>query len=261
MIPIILLWNVKVKRSQKMLLSIFLCLSVCMIVIAIVRISGLRLSNKSPDVQWETFFQQVEASVSVITISLTAFRSLLGLKALKAREKKHRAWYSYQRIALFRNRHKTSESELNGERLPSIPGATLSGIRTFIRGDRDSKNDEADVMGPRDGTMDTEHHITVTQKISSDSEAVRFPARNSVSSLVKTLTDADVIRFRRKARFRPSILFKSFERPKTSNPWADNIKDLNRRVYTYDKGDGDEFSSNFAKKKIYEPAVIKRAGI
>lgn len=180
MIPVILLWNVKIKRSQKLLLGLFLCLSICMIITAIVRISGLRLSNKSIDVQWEVFFQQVEASVSVITVSLTAFRSLLGLKALKSREKKDRAWYSYRRMALLKKGRKTSESELNGEQLPSIPSATLTGMRTFIRGNRDSKSDPTDLMTSRDGKIQAEHHIKVTQKISSESEAVRFSARNSI---------------------------------------------------------------------------------
>lgn len=73
MIPVILLWNIKIKRSQKLLLSQFLCLSICMIIIAFVRFSGLLLGNKSIDVQWEVLFQQVEASISAITVSLTAF--------------------------------------------------------------------------------------------------------------------------------------------------------------------------------------------
>lgn len=179
MIPVILLWSLKIKRSQKLLLGLFLCLSICMIITAIVRVSGLLLSSKNIDVQWEVFFQQVEASVSVITVSLTAFRSLLGVKALNSRKKKEQAWYSYRRIVLLKKGRKTSESELNGDQLPSIPSATLTEIRTFIRDNRDSKHYPADLMTSSDGKMQVEHHIKLTQKISSESEAVRFSARNS----------------------------------------------------------------------------------
>lgn len=176
MIPVMLLWNVKIKRSQKLLLGLFLCLSICMIIVAIVRISRLPLSHESIDVQWAIFFQQVEASISVMTVSLTAVRSLLGVKAMNSREKKERLWYSYRRIALLKKGHKPSESEVDGDPLPSIPSATLTGMRTFIVGNRDSKNDRADLMASRDGKMQVEHHIKVTQKISFESEAVRFLA-------------------------------------------------------------------------------------
>lgn len=176
MIPVMLLWNVKIKRSQKLLLGLFLCLSICMIIVAIVRISRLPLSHESIDVQWAIFFQQVEASISVMTVSLTAVRSLLGVKAMNSREKKERVWYSYRRIALLKKGHKPSESEVDGDPLPSIPSATLTGMRTFIVGNRDSKNDRADLMASRDCKMQVEHHIKVTQKISFESEAVRFLA-------------------------------------------------------------------------------------
>ena len=179
-IPVILLWNVKIKRSHKLLVGLFLCLSICMIIIAIVRLMGLRLTgNKSIDVLWETFFQQAEASISVITVSLTAFRGLLGKKALKSREKQARAWYSHRRIALLRNRGKRSESEINNGQLPSIPSATLTGIRTFIRGNRYSKDASVDIMTSKHGTTEVEYHDKVTQKFSSESDAVSFSARNS----------------------------------------------------------------------------------
>ena len=159
MIPVMLLWNVKIKRSQKLLLGLFLCLSICMIIVAIVRISRLPLSHESIDVQWAIFFQQVEVSISVMTVSLTAVRSLLGVKAMNSREKKERLWYSYRRIALLKKGHKPSESEVDGDPHPSIPSATLTGMRTFIVGNRDSKNDRADLMASRDGKMQVEHHI------------------------------------------------------------------------------------------------------
>lgn len=180
MIPVILLWNVKIKRSQKLLLGIFLCLSIFMIIIAIMRASGLLRSNRTIDVQWEVFFQHIEASVSVTTVSLTAFRSLLGVRALNSREKKERAWYSHRRILFLKKGRKTSESDFNGDQLPSIPSATLTGLPTFIRGNRDSKYDPADLVTSSDGYMQIEHHIQVTKTMSSESETVRFSTRNSI---------------------------------------------------------------------------------
>lgn len=137
--------------------------------------------------QWEIFFQQIEASISVMTVSMTAFRSLLGLNAPKSRQKKERAWYSYRRILSIKKEQKSSESELNRNQLPAIPGATFTGIRTFIRGDRDSKvihsnNSEADVVCSRDGIMEAEEHILVTRRISFESETVRFSTRAFIES-------------------------------------------------------------------------------
>lgn len=178
MIPVVLLWNVKIKRSHKLVLGLFLCLSICMIIIAILRMVGLLLAGKkSIDVLWQVFFQQVEASISVITVSLTAFRALLGMKALHSREKKVHAWYSYRRIALLRKGAKRSEPEFKGGQLPSIPSATLTGIRSFIRGHRYSKNNaSADLMtSSTNGTTQVEeHHVKGIQKTSSESDAVRF---------------------------------------------------------------------------------------
>ena len=144
-----------------------------MIIPAIFRISGLHLGLRSFDVLWKVFFQQVEASVSVITVSITAFRSLLGLKAMKSRKKKERAWYWHRQMALVKKERKTSEFGTNVDQLPSIPSATLTGMRTFIQGCRNSKNGEADIISSRDGTMEAEHYIQVTQKTSSESEAGR----------------------------------------------------------------------------------------
>ena len=173
MIPIILLWRVKIKRSQKMLLGVFLCLSICMIVIAIVRISGLQIFQRRIDVHWALFWQEMEATIAVIMVSITAVRSLLGLKVRKSREKRARVWSDRGKL-LFGKAKEYSESELNDHQLPSIPGATLTGMRTLIRGNSNSKTmaSKAYAMGSSDDSADMEQHIKVTQNTSSESEAV-----------------------------------------------------------------------------------------
>lgn len=64
-----------------------------MIMIAIVRISGLRIQKSDIDIQLELFWQDAEDNIAVIMVSITAFRSLVGMKALKAREKRKRSWF------------------------------------------------------------------------------------------------------------------------------------------------------------------------
>ena len=77
---------------------------------------------------WELFWLDLEAAIAVIMVSVTAFRSLLGIKALKAREKRERS------KLLVRYFKKTPQNESDLVQLPSIPGATLTGMRTFIHG-------------------------------------------------------------------------------------------------------------------------------
>lgn len=68
------------KPRQKLGLGIFLCLSVMMMMIAIIRISGYRYNgiglSGSIDTTWAFFCLYLEACVAVIMASITAFRSL-----------------------------------------------------------------------------------------------------------------------------------------------------------------------------------------
>lgn len=75
------------KRRQKIFLGTFLWLSVCMIIIAGIRVFGFNIKNTYIAVWW-LFWHQTEASIAIIMVSTTAFRSLLGLKAQKAQKKK-----------------------------------------------------------------------------------------------------------------------------------------------------------------------------
>lgn len=106
-----------------------------MIIIAIVRVSSLRALSKNIDVQWLVFWQQLEASVAVIMVSITAFRSLLGIKASKEREKKARFQYWYQERVHNQNR---GYEELGPDYCSSTPGTTLTDIRTYTLGDQHS---------------------------------------------------------------------------------------------------------------------------
>ena len=106
-----------------------------MIIIAIVRISGFH-NNNIIDPVWVLFWYQVEGAVAIIMVSITGFRSLLGIKVSKARERKKRErfWYSQHQKLRARYFQKPTHDEPKTGQLPSIPGATLTGIRTFING-------------------------------------------------------------------------------------------------------------------------------
>lgn len=182
-------------------------------------------------------------------VSITTFCSLLGLKAWKSCEKKERAWHSYRKILLKKGR-KPPESELNENQLPSISRATLTGMRTFIGGNQDSKNSEADIMSSRDGAMEAEHYIKVTQKISSESEAVRFSTIKCYSIVIRTINHADPARYRKRVRLRLSTLSNnSLEGPRARRALVNNTRGTNSRVYAYDQGDSDGISLHFQSQE------------
>ena len=68
-----LIWKVQISRRQKLGIAFFLCLSICMVVIAIIRISQVHSSTYNI---WATFWQQLEGCVAILMVSLTAFRTL-----------------------------------------------------------------------------------------------------------------------------------------------------------------------------------------
>ena len=91
------------------------------------------------------FWHQAEGAVAIIMVSFTAFRSLLGINALNAREKmkRERYWFSHCPKLPTRYFKKTTQDEFKSEQLPSIPGATLTGMRS------DNGSDKSEQDRPR----------------------------------------------------------------------------------------------------------------
>ena len=106
-----------------------------MAITAAVRVSGLKFRGEFDEV-WLFLWQQIEACIAVAMISLTAFRSVFisseSSRAEKERAKK--AWYSSTLDAIKRSKDKRRNDEEANRELPTIPSATLTGMRTFIRG-------------------------------------------------------------------------------------------------------------------------------
>lgn len=144
------------KPKQKLGLGIFLCLSLVMILITIIRASNL--PNRNPLSTWQYMWLYLEACIATIMASITAFRTLFVQRA--SADKKQRAaaaavvspppsgsYYSSVREKLLRKMGRWNrsgggwEEVSSGERarsgkgekdLPQVPSATMTGIRTFI---------------------------------------------------------------------------------------------------------------------------------
>lgn len=129
-LPLCILWRVRIKPLQKLGLSVFLSLNVWMIIIACIRVAGLHLHGYV-DVTWLFLWQQMEASIAVVTISLTAFRSIFTSQG--TRERDARPWYSSAARRL-KSRKLLNSDEQHDLHLPVVPSATLTGVQTFIRG-------------------------------------------------------------------------------------------------------------------------------
>jgi len=109
-----------------------LSLSISMIIIAIIRMSGYQLQGVI-DLTWQQFWQFAEACVAVLVVSLSVFRSaFVASKRSKASDQKKQAGYWQQ---VMRRRKVISETQQDEmvESLPKVPGATMTGIRTLIR--------------------------------------------------------------------------------------------------------------------------------
>ena len=119
------------KLRQKLGISSFLCLSTLMIIFACVRFSGTH-THANIVQSWEYFWLEIEACVAVCMVSLCGFRSFFVAEERRARLMKARPWYS-STVARLRNRKKMSEGVHKMGDLPTIPSATLSGLRTYIR--------------------------------------------------------------------------------------------------------------------------------
>lgn len=133
------------KFSRKVGLGMFLCLSVVMALIALVRGLGFRIQGKG-NLTWQHFWVYMEACVAIIMGSATAFRTLFtGESSRKRKMPENNARLHSFRLRLLRRYNNTIGGEnsdwenTNGEHLPTVPSPTLSGLRTFINRHRRTK--------------------------------------------------------------------------------------------------------------------------
>jgi hypothetical protein len=139
---------VRLDIHQKLGIAIFLCLSIFMVIIALIRMFGaMRPSLRSKrdfDTAWEIFWQHMEGCVAVLMGSITAFRNVFGTQL--AEEQRNRSPYTTY-FARFWSWLGVSSSSKPSKQTPSfvdtnigvqvpnasITHATLRGLKTFIR--------------------------------------------------------------------------------------------------------------------------------
>ena len=94
--PIYLIWKIQIKLSQKVALSFSLCLTVCMIAVTIVRMSGIVYTDgQSIDAVWEIFWSFISAEVGLLMSTLTAFRAFFVSRSTRNFDPHaKRSWYS-----------------------------------------------------------------------------------------------------------------------------------------------------------------------
>ena len=160
-VPVILLWNVRISIRRKLALGGILCLSICTIMISIIRLAGGGAINGRLDQSWILFWYDIEAAIAIIIVSVTAFRALfVAHQAMKYRspaEKGSTSWNFWS---------KKSKSS-RGKEQPEMPPPALGGVRTQIRGsqyggrsfDRIPDDMELPLQGP---------FITVTQLVHTE---------------------------------------------------------------------------------------------
>lgn len=129
----IILRRTKIKKGPKFALSFFLCLSIVMIAIAIVRISRITHSGMVDPV-WQGFWQNLEPCIALLMASITAFRSIFVSHKVRERDRKRRAALSYSRIQRAKQRKANTENDMwnHDHQLPSVPQATFVKLKRFM---------------------------------------------------------------------------------------------------------------------------------
>lgn len=141
-IPILLLRRAKMRLQQKVALGSFTCLSLVMVIMAIIRAS--KMNSKGGEIVWMIFWQWMEAVVAVLMASITTFRAfLVGQGSLRLNDRQPQAPHSWVARIKLRRKAAASDGLEEGNQLPAIPSATLTGLRSFIRRNHRSAGETA----------------------------------------------------------------------------------------------------------------------
>lgn len=131
-------------------MGVFLCLSFAMVVVALTRMSGYRLSDM--DLVWQLLWLHIEACIALIMASLRTFRTAFVTISHQRNEKKKKKETpsSFIHKRLMASRRGIQALEKNEDGLPAIPGATLTGPRTIIQGNNHSVDETRSELNRRD---------------------------------------------------------------------------------------------------------------
>ncbi|KAI9644637.1 hypothetical protein NHQ30_006661 [Ciborinia camelliae] len=161
-IPVRLVWQIKVRWIQKIALGFSLCLTIAMIALTIIRVSGLRYGSAF-DSAWGVYWLIVSGEAGLILTTGTAFRALFvsrnqklaGTPLPKDSSKIFTKTKDLLRLIVTPKKWRTRQSSgTNGNidsarahdethkmmELPGIERGTMTGIRTSINGKGSSMN-------------------------------------------------------------------------------------------------------------------------
>lgn len=134
-----------------------------MIVIVIIRLSNVHEADFQV---WANFWLQIEGCTAVLTVSLTAFRTLFVSDHSNAGKEKHSPAFSSRKLLWLRGDQSTGKQN-KARAFATIPSATLTGMRTVIRG---AGRESMLATGHTDETDNGS--IQVIHTMSDDSESV-----------------------------------------------------------------------------------------
>ena len=172
-IPILLLWDVKVSLRRKLALGGILCLSVFMVIIAVIRISAGKLPNGQVDICWIFMWHQIECCVAVIVVSVSAFRALFVAKQAGKynaraigsgpREKSGRSWAHSKASTLFHKGKEISGKSSRGkhEELCEAPMPVFDVEASPKRWSSSAKEDSAHSEGSLEEVIELPLHTNV----------------------------------------------------------------------------------------------------
>ena len=125
----LILRKVQIKPGTKVLLGFSLCLSFVMVIVTIVRVSGLR-NGSNLDPVWDFYWQVVESCIAITMVSLTAFRSFFVQERIRRTPIPKRSWYQGVKTVFVSKSSTRSDEE--ARELPPIPRGRMTGLMTLI---------------------------------------------------------------------------------------------------------------------------------
>ncbi|KAF2731390.1 hypothetical protein EJ04DRAFT_12906 [Polyplosphaeria fusca] len=129
-IPCILIRESKMERATRWSVASFLCLSIFMVICSIIRLAGLKAPGAPrPDMTWRTYWQQAEGCIAVMAGSVTALR-MLFIPTSNTQVRQSRGLFAKLNDKISSQSHKERHPRIQ---LPTLPSATFSGMRKFIR--------------------------------------------------------------------------------------------------------------------------------
>lgn len=148
-IPCILIWQIRVSWTQKIALAFTLCLTIVVVILTVIRITGLSNQGKANAI-WETWCIAISAEVGMSLVGVSAFRALYVAKARNRRVNRtirSFGWYN-KGLSIFRRITNTHAARPDDEKKGDtklendIPRGTMTGMRTFIDGNGRTRLDE-----------------------------------------------------------------------------------------------------------------------